>query len=465
MSEPTLNPFPLPSGRRSGDTFPIFRDGVWHLFHMAPPVIAHHVSRDLLHWEARPDVVAPGAPGEPDCNGNATGCVVEHRGTFYLFYTGNQNICLATSPDLDHWTKHPRNPVVAGDNRQYERANFRDAFVFYHEPEDLWWMLFGTRTAAVPGQPGQRAGCVGLAKSEDLLTWRLQAPLWAPQIGPHADCPQLIQMGTQWVLFYLQRNTRYRLAEAATGPFRRPPARNLFTPLAAAGSRPACDGRRWVSFPFVMRLRGEDDWGDWEYGGPLAIPRELELGADGTMRERPAAEVLAAVRALPKPEDPLPGSRVLAGTWEHPAPRQVTSLAPDGGTLVLVDLPADFYLEFSVALETADSDFHLLLRGSADLLHGYQLSLHPRTSQVSLRPLSQWDVDHVLVSRSVRLPVGEPITVRLFLNGSILEVFLADSASLTARLYRHREGLTALEFRDGTGRITDLTWRALPGEA
>ena len=62
-----FQPFALPSDQFSGDTFPLFRDGVCHLFHMMPPVIAHHVSRDLIRWEPRPVVVAPGTEGEPDC--------------------------------------------------------------------------------------------------------------------------------------------------------------------------------------------------------------------------------------------------------------------------------------------------------------------------------------------------------------------------------------------------------------
>lgn len=64
MSTAANNPFQCPSDQFSGDTFPIFRDGVCHLFHMMPPVIAHHVSRDLLHWEARPEVVALPDPGD-----------------------------------------------------------------------------------------------------------------------------------------------------------------------------------------------------------------------------------------------------------------------------------------------------------------------------------------------------------------------------------------------------------------
>jgi beta-fructofuranosidase len=455
-----FQPFALPSGQFSGDTFPVFRHGVCHLFHMMPPVIAHHVSRDLVHWGPRPVAVAPGRDGEPDSGNNATGCVVEHEDRFYLFYTGNQNVCLATSEDLDRWTKHAGNPVAQGDNALYETANFRDPYVFYHGPERRWWMLFGSRTT---DRIGQRAGCVGLAKSKDLFHWELCPPLWAPGIGPHCDCPQLIRRAKHWILFYLQRNTRYRIGASPAGPFGRPPNRNLGTPLANAGSRPAFDGRRWISFPFVSRLKGESDWGDWEYGGPLAIPRHLEIRADGTVAERPAAEILEAIRSRPDPGDPFRDAVRVAGRWRLGKNRSGICRSPSGGTLLLPALPPDLYMEFEMTLPGRDSDFHLLLRTTPDLLNGYQLSLHPRTSQASLRPLSTWDVDRVLASRSLAIPHGRPLAVRVFLSGSVLEVFFGDRASLTARLYQRRQGLAALEFRDGTGSVRNLLWRPLGG--
>lgn len=76
-----MNLFFAPEAGLSGDTFPFFHEGTWHLFHMCMPSIAHHVSRDLVHWERRPDAVDRGPAGSPDDGNNATGCVVEHGGS------------------------------------------------------------------------------------------------------------------------------------------------------------------------------------------------------------------------------------------------------------------------------------------------------------------------------------------------------------------------------------------------
>jgi len=312
-------------------------------------------------------------------------------------------------------------------------------------------------------QPGQRAGCVGLAKSSDLLNWQLCPPLWSPQNGPHMDCPQLLQAAGRWWLLHLQRNTRYRVCDTPTGPYRRSAPRNLGTPLLAAGSRPGFDGKRWIAFPFVARQKDESEAGDFEYGGPLAIPRQLSFHSRGVVTERVADEVLAAIRALPDPGNPFPSSTLIAGQWKVTGTEaECQSLA--GGLLLLSSLPANFYLEFDLTMSHQDSDFHLRLRATPDLLHGYQLALHPRTRHVSLRPISQWDLDRVMVSRSASITIGKPLKIRVFLAGSILEVFLGDRISLTARLYARREGLTGFEFRDGSGVVRNVRWQVLAGE-
>jgi len=444
------NPFFLPEGRPFGDTFPFYKDGVWHLFCMWMPHFGHFTTRDLVHWEKRP----------PTPFGGATGCVVEHGGTYYFFYTGSQNICLATSTDLEQWTQHAGNPVVSGDDKLYVTADFRDAFVFFNQAERKWWMLFGTRQ---PDRPAQRGGCVGVAKSEDLLYWRLAPPLWAPDIGPHADCPQVIEHANRWYLIYLQRHTRYRVADSLEGPWRRPPVRDLGSRFSAAGSRPAWDGRRWISFPFIVDVQGETDLGTWGYGGPLAVPRQWDFHADGSITQRPAEEIVAAMNASGPAgaRAPLHDAQTLVGQWELTGGATARSSNPNGGTLLLGPWPDEFYLEADVTLDVEDAEFHLLFNATPDLLRGYQLSFRPRLDFVDLRPISKWDVDRVLETVAVPIDAKRPVKLRVFRHGSLLEAFIADRATLTHRLYAHRGGRVCLEFRDSSGSVANLIVRQL----
>ena len=88
--------------------------------------LGHAVSTDLRHWTLRADaLVAADAPA-PDDRAIWTGCVVRPPGCpWHMFYTGLsevdgvfvQTTCLATSDDLDVWTRHPANPVLRADPR------------------------------------------------------------------------------------------------------------------------------------------------------------------------------------------------------------------------------------------------------------------------------------------------------------------------------------------------------------
>lgn|GEM_PF-2123663 len=158
-------------------------------------------------------------------------------------------------------------------------------------------------------------------------------PLWAPGIGPHCDCPQLLQAAGRAWLLYLQRNTRYRVASAFTGPFDRPERRNLGTMLAAAGSRPAFDGRRWISFPFLAGLTDNNDAGAMAYGGPLCIPRHLTFHTHSEITEAPVEEILHTLHGQPDPGDPLAGAQVLSGAWSLSS-RSAACLVSDGGTFL-----------------------------------------------------------------------------------------------------------------------------------
>ncbi|MEA1950447.1 MAG: LamG-like jellyroll fold domain-containing protein, partial [Planctomycetota bacterium] len=265
------SPFFTPREVRSGDTFPMYSGGRWHLFHMSDGCFGHSSSDDLVNWKRHPDTPFSGA----------TGTVLEHDGHYYMFFTGpGQAVSMALSDDLDHWRPAENNPVVKSDGAIYQHGNFRDPYVFYNDEDRCWWMLIGAREVGVSGQ---RSGCVALAKSKNLLNWKLDAPLWAPRIGPHADCPQLLKHNDKWFLFYLQRFARYRTAESLRGPWQRGTRRNVNTRFASAGSRAAFDGRRWVSWPFLITLNKdapEGVFGPWGYGGPLAVPREWEFHAD-----------------------------------------------------------------------------------------------------------------------------------------------------------------------------------------
>lgn len=98
--------------------------GVYHAYPNAgleegPAVIGLAWSDDLLHWQLADPVLHPeeGAPWE--AGGLYKPCLVEERGTFYLFYNAKtkekrwrEQTGVATSRDLKRWTRYAGNPIL-----------------------------------------------------------------------------------------------------------------------------------------------------------------------------------------------------------------------------------------------------------------------------------------------------------------------------------------------------------------
>lgn len=150
------NPFMTTPGKY-GDPFPAYFEGVWHLYTLQGGLgtVRHLTSCDLVHWTEHEPAMTGG--------GIATGVVLRHQGTYYLFYTiGQGAIGLVTSDNPWYFDKKKSKTVAAPDPDVYPEAKpFRDVFVFFHEQEKRWWMLCEARTRA-------RSVQVALLKAEQL---------------------------------------------------------------------------------------------------------------------------------------------------------------------------------------------------------------------------------------------------------------------------------------------------------
>ncbi|MEJ7762698.1 MAG: family 43 glycosylhydrolase [Thermomicrobiales bacterium] len=236
----------------------------YHLFYLQAPrdlpdaelrheraTIGHAVSDDLITWDSRGTALMAGPEGSWDDLATWTGCVVEHDGTWYLFYTGRgrqdrtQRIGVATTtdPSLSAWKRGEDNPIVVADPRFYERPDpvnwadgqaCRDPWVSYEPEEDAWYMFF---TARANHGPIDERGVIGLARSTDLLHWDQLPPASEPGEFGHLEVPQPVQIGDEWYLFFCtnlhssQRanrvpddatwaGTHYLVADDLVGPYR-----------------------------------------------------------------------------------------------------------------------------------------------------------------------------------------------------------------------------------------------------
>lgn len=183
-----------------------YLDGEWHLYYQYGPYAslwnnlswAHSVSRDLIHWEHRGEVLRPDALGMIFSGS----CVVDHKntagfgeGAIIAIYTSAaevQSQSLAYSLDGGNsFIKYEGNPILTGDI-----IDFRDPNMFWNEEIGKWNMILAC---------GQE---MRIYSSDNLIDWKEESR-FGKSYGNHDgvwECPDLMKLKVEgsdehkWVL-------------------------------------------------------------------------------------------------------------------------------------------------------------------------------------------------------------------------------------------------------------------------
>src|SRR5919108_465927 len=218
--------------------------------------IGHAISDDLRNWVQVGDALTAADGPAFDDLATWTGSVVRGQDDrWWLFYTGatlvdehiRQTIGAATSTDLEVWQKEPGSPLVAADDRWYERLGgdtwyeeaWRDPWVFTDPGGDGWHMLI---TARANHGPSDDRGVIGHAHSQDLQRWEVRPPLSKPGSGfGHIECPQVASVDGRLVLLFSCLHPQFsaaRRASGATGGILYVPTDSPTGPFDTAAARP-----------------------------------------------------------------------------------------------------------------------------------------------------------------------------------------------------------------------------------
>lgn len=363
------------------DPIPFYARGSYHVFLQSNPGRPywgdmhwdHAVTSDLLHWRQLPVALAP-EPGGPDAGGCWTGCVVEDGGLFHALYTGvePQVQCLATSPDLVTWRRE--GVVLDGRQRPPGGETFRDPCVW--REGGRWQLVLG---ADLPS-----GGAPLLYTSAHLRAWEYVDRLCAG--APVCDeCPDLFPAGEgQWVLLSSRDHTAWAAGPRVQGRLH-PERWGLADHGCAYALKTLLDARgRRVAFGWVRETRSTAAQIAAGWSGVLSLPRVLTLRPDGGLGIEPAGE-LEALRAAPWT---VRGARA-----EGPGGRRFEVWA------------------------------QLQPRGACGLLLQDRLPLiyDPAAGTLDGAPMT--------------LAAGEPLELRIFVDGSVVEVFANGRWCKTLRAY------------------------------
>ncbi|KAB1187328.1 MULTISPECIES: GH32 C-terminal domain-containing protein [Haloferax] len=410
-------------------------EGTYHMFYQYNPGgpfhgsihWGHATSEDLVHWEDQPVALTPDPDG-PDRDGCWSGCaVVDDDGTPTILYTGgrehHQLPCLATTTDpmLRSWDKTSDNPIIEAAPDDIDilgtddwAAEFRDHAVW--KVGDDWYQLIGSAIAHV-------GGVALLYRSSDLREWEYVGPLHSGTEGHGTvwECPELLEFD-DYDLFHVSNydDVRYFVGEA-----------DLDTPefdvdneglldygdFYAPQSTVDDDGRT-LSWGWVKEGRGVEAQWHAGWSGMLSLPRELSVDEDGTLRQQPAAEL-----------ETLRGKHV-----------SLDDLSFDGS----------FDAGDRTSLPLSGNAYELALDVTVEDGGVFELTLFESPTGLE-RTIVRYDGEHVTVDRehSTRhhdvdreprsMPVeGDSLSLRVFVDGSLLELFANEQQCLTTRVYPTR---------------------------
>ncbi len=404
----------------------------------------HAVSDDLVHWTHLPIALAP-TPGGPDAAHCATGCLVDDGGTPTLVYSAFasleplvESLCLARSTDdLLTWRKHPANPVLAGPPPGLEVCGWRDPCVW--REGSGWAMLVGTGLKGL-------GGAALLYRSRDLVHWAYEGPLLAGdgrETGCMWECPNLFPLDGRHVL--LVSHLPERRCAYVSGSY---DGRHLVPEGKGAVDWGGCfyapqtledDRGRRLMFGWLQEARTPEAQAAAGWSGVMSLPLQLSLDGTGALVVGPAPEV----EALRMDRQRFRDVELSGRAWAPPGVRGEA-------------------LEMAAVIDPGEAEsVALALRrspgGEEETVIAYEragstLAVDRRRSSLAA------DVVRDVRQAPLALAPGELLALRVFLDGSALEVFANHGRYYAGRIYPTREDAlgVALSARGGAARLVAL---------
>jgi len=433
---------PVPSGRNEETTW---RE-IWD----------HSSSHDLIHWVHHPPALRPKMDGSTPWGIYSGGAVKGAPQPTLIYHVPYQGTCVATSddPELVEWTEHPANPVIPVDETQE-----------YVVMDPCGWYADGTYYALVGNKhkrPGYEGDCTSLFTSQDLETWTYEGPFyqssrhWTDEIEDCA-CPDFYPIGDKHMLlmhghkpygqvhYYLGELQGHRFIPQQHGRMNWPGGQ-------ISGPETMLDGRnRRVFFGWIREAR---DWRHYGWGSTMSLPRILSLDGAGQLRIEPAEEL----KQLRRPVQARDGVELSAN--------ETVTMAENADPCSEIDLEADI---------TAASQFVLTVRQTPDgreetpivicrETNTIRIDLERSTLDEAVRyprdGVLRGDGDLVLAQEApFALKEGESLHLQVFLDRSVLEVFVNGRQCLAQRIYPSRSDSVGLSVAAVGGQARLRRWR------
>jgi len=429
-----------------------FWQGRWHLFYQAYPPEdtrqhwGHAVSEDLIHWKDLPYAIYPDP--EDKCFSGTT--LVEKDRVIAIYHGIDAGTMVAVSGDplLLNWEKVTGKAVIplAGPGDPPLPYNIFDPCI-WKEGGHYYALTAGTRP---DGPDGKTIRAEFLHRSRDLATWEYLHPFLEDDayglVGDDGACPYFWPIGNRHILLHFSHmsggkyalgmydTTRNKFVITQGGDFN-------FGPVGPGGvhAPSGCpDGQGGIVVLFNMNpAKPTEGWDQI-----MTLPRRLKL-LEGDQLGIEPIETVERAR----------GERTRVGPVVLPANEEVVLESVSGNAVELaaeLDTGAAKMVELNVLRSPGGEEF-TRIAFYRRLGYGGHSTLTIDNSRSSIlgdvrsRPPE---------SAPVLLGDDEPLQLRVFVDRSVVEVFVNGRQCVAVRVYPGREDSTGVSLRAQGGRAS-----------
>jgi beta-fructofuranosidase len=481
-----------PEGRLNDPNGLCFWQGRWHLFYQAYPLDdprqhwGHAVSDDLIHWQDLPLAIYPGPEracfsgatfvdadatfqeraalyGRTIINGDVGIKKVEEDRVIAMYHgtTVGNMVAVSSDPLLLNWEKLTGEAVIPMDGIDELKPPYRIFDACIWKKGDLYYSLSAGTLPEGPDDKRIRGNF--LWKSTDLADWEYMHPFVEDdhysRVGDDGACPYFWPIGDKYILAHYShtRGGKYLLGDydldrdkfvvTDGGDF------NFGASSPSGVHAPSAypDGDDGVIIIFNMNPGEPTPRGDLIWNQIMTLPRRLTLLPDdplNNLRVEPAGDVESLRRDLVHVEPrTLPANQeiVLDGVQGNAIEIEAEINAKNANVIELNVLRSPDKEEYT----------RILFYKGRGNRHREWGRLDPRAKMVD----SVLTIDASMASTlpgirtrppesgSLYIPPDETLKLRVFVDKSVIEIFVNEKLCVSMRVYPGREDSTGVSIR------------------
>lgn len=437
-----------------------FWQGRWHLFYQTKPPEdnrwhwAHTVSTDLIHWRDLPYALYPNP--EEQCYSGATFAEKDRVIAMYHGRELGNMVAVSKDPLLLNWEKVTGTAVLplVKDGRRHHFLSSEPLPYRLYDPciwskDGVYYSLSGS--VDYVGPAGKPVMAEFLFRSKDLAHWEFMHPFVEGQrftnVGDDGACPYFWPIGNRHILIFFSHTSS---GQYLLGDYDKEHDKFL----------PTSHGRFCFGYELPGGVQAPTATPDGKGGliafldlngaipskkndGMMTLPRRLTLGGPDELLQEPAGDI-----------ESLHGAHQhLGGTALPPNKEMVFSEIQ--GNAMEIDAEID-------AKDAPMVELDVLRSANAEEVTRITLQKNRSVTSRFMPPQRKLDVVTLDNSRSsllpevlarppevapVLLPEGEPFKLRVFIDRSVVEVFVNNRQCVALRVHPSRADSTGISLR------------------